>query len=139
MAQAKAAGVTLSAEIGEPPLIAEIDPSRIQSVIGNLLSNALRHTPPGGLIKVDLERSNGQAVITVADDGEGIPPELLPHVFERFVKGASSPGSGLGLAIAQDIVRAHGGKLAIESQSGSGTHAIVTLPAAPASGGLGLH
>lgn len=132
--QAQAAGVTLSAEIAEPPLIAEIDPARIRSVIGNLLSNALRHTPRGGSIKVDLEPSNGQGVVTVADDGGGIPPELLPHVFERFVKGASSTGSGLGLAIAQDIVRAHGGKLAIESQSGSGTHAIVTLPAAPASG-----
>jgi signal transduction histidine kinase len=114
-------------------LIAEIDPARIRSVIGNLLSNALRHTPRGGSIKVDLEPSNGQAVVSVADDGEGIPPELLPHVFERFVKGASSTGSGLGLAIAQDIVTAHGGKLAIESRSGSGTQAIVTLPAAPAS------
>jgi signal transduction histidine kinase len=130
--QAKAAGVTLSAEIAEPPLIAEIDPARIRSVIGNLLSNALRHTPPGGSIKVDLRPSNGQAVVAVTDDGAGIPPELLPHVFERFVKGASSPGSGLGLAIAQDIVRAHGGQLTIESKPGSGTRATVTLPGDPA-------
>lgn len=131
MAQAKVAGVTLSAEIAEPPLIAEIDPARIRSVIGNLLSNALRHTPPGGSIKVALRPSNGQAVVTVADDGEGIPLDLMAHVFERFVKGASSPGSGLGLAIAQDIVTAHGGKLAIESPPGSGTRATVTLPANP--------
>jgi signal transduction histidine kinase len=131
MTQAKSAGVALSAEIAERPLIAEIDPARIRSVIGNLLSNAIRHTPSGGSIKVDLKPLNGQAVVTVADDGEGIPPDLLPHVFERFVKGASSSGSGLGLAIAQDIVTAHGGKLAIESQPGSGTRAMVALPVSP--------
>jgi signal transduction histidine kinase len=130
MTQAKAAGVALSAEIAEPPLIAEIDPARIRSVIGNLLSNALRHTPSGGSIKVNLNASNGQAVVTVADDGGGIPPDLLPHVFERFVKGASSPGSGLGLAIAHDIVTAHGGKLVIESQPGAGTLVRLILPAA---------
>jgi two-component system sensor histidine kinase BaeS len=104
-------------------------------VIGNLLSNALRHTPPGGSISVALRPSDGQAVVIVADDGEGIPPELLPHVFERFVKGASSPGSGLGLAIARDIVTAHRGKLTIESQAGAGARASVTLPATPASAG----
>jgi signal transduction histidine kinase len=130
MTQAKAAGVALSAEIAEPPLIAEIDPARIRSVIGNLLSNALRHTPSGGSIKVNLNASNGQAVVTVADDGGGIPPDLLPHVFERFVKGASSPGSGLGLAIAHDIVTAHGGKLVIESRPGNGTLVRLILPAA---------
>jgi two-component system sensor histidine kinase BaeS len=134
-AQAQAAGMNLSAEIAEAPLIAEVDPARIRSVIGNLLSNALRHTPRGGSIKVALRPSNGQAVVTVSDDGEGIPPELLPHAFERFVKGASSPGSGLGLAIARDIVTAHGGNLTIESQPGSGTHASVTLPATPAPAG----
>lgn len=130
MTQARAARVALSAEIAEPPLIAEIDPARIRSVIGNLLSNALRHTPSGGSIKVNLKGSNGQAVVTVADDGAGVPPDLLPHVFERFVKGASSPGSGLGLAIAHDIVTAHGGKLEIESQPGAGTLVRMILPAA---------
>lgn len=130
MTQAKAAGVALSAEIAEPAFTAETDPARIRSVIGNLLSNALRHTPSGGSIKVNLKASDGQAVVTVADDGGGIPPDLLPHVFERFVKGASSPGSGLGLAIAHDIVTAHGGKLEIESQPGAGTLVRMILPAA---------
>ena len=129
-AQAEAAGVTLSAELGELPLTVEIDPARIRSVIGNLLSNALRHTRPGGSIRVEGRMSARQAVVTVADDGEGIPPELLPHVFERFVKGPSSPGSGLGLAIAHDIVTAHGGKLEIESQVGAGTVVRLILPAA---------
>jgi two-component system sensor histidine kinase BaeS len=128
-AQAQAGGVTLSAEIPEQQLTAEIDPARIQSVIGNLLSNALRHTPSGGSIKVDARPSNGLAAVTVSDDGEGIPPDLLPHVFERFVKGGSSTGSGLGLAIAHDIATAHGGKLEIESQPGAGTLVRLILPA----------
>jgi signal transduction histidine kinase len=99
-------------------------------VIANLLSNALRHTRQGGSIRVEGRMSGGQAVVTVTDDGEGVPPELLPHVFERFVKGAGSPGSGLGLAIAHDIVTAHGGKLEIESQLGTGTVVRLILPAA---------
>ena len=67
-------------------------------------------------------------MITVADTGEGISPELLPHVFERFVKGPESSGSGLGLAIAQDIVRAHGGKIELQNGEKSGAIARVTLP-----------
>jgi signal transduction histidine kinase len=70
-------------------------------------------------------------VITVTDTGEGIPPELLPHIFERFVKGAGSSGSGLGLAIVHDIVSAHGGKVEVESKAGSGTRVKLTLPSGP--------
>lgn len=128
-AQAEAAGVSQSADLAEHPLTADIDPARIRSVIGNLLSNALRHTPSGGSIKVAVRLSNEHVVVTVADDGEGIPPDLLPHVFERFVKGPSSPGSGLGLSIAHDIVTAHGGQLEIESRADSGTRVTMTLPA----------
>jgi len=119
--QAEAAHVALTAEVADngPPV--DVDPARIRSVLGNLLSNALRHTPPGGTVKVGVSGSGDEVVVTVADTGEGISPELLPHVFERFVKGATSPGSGLGLAIAHDIVTAHGGKLEIQSGVGSGT------------------
>ena len=67
------------------------------------------------------------ATITVTDTGEGIPPDVLPHVFERFAKGANSTGSGLGLAIAHDIVRAHGGRLTIDSAPGKGTAAQVAI------------
>jgi two-component system sensor histidine kinase BaeS len=125
--QADAAHVTLTAETADnlPPV--EVDPARIRSVIGNLLSNAIRHTPSGGSIKVGVSGSGSEVVVTVTDTGEGIPPELLPHVFERFVKGASSPGSGLGLAIAHDIVTAHGGNLEIQSTMGSGTTVRLTL------------
>jgi len=122
------AGVDLSAKVPEPPLTAEIDPARIRSVVGNLLSNALRHTHSGGSIRVEVMPSNDQAVVTVTDDGEGIPPDLLPHVFERFVKGAESNGSGLGLAIAHDIAEAHGGTLEVESETGSGTRLKLSLP-----------
>jgi signal transduction histidine kinase len=125
--QAEAAHVTLSAEAADnlPPV--EVDPARIRSVIGNLLSNAIRHTPEGGSVKVGVGGSGSDVVVTVTDTGEGIPPELLTHVFERFVKGASSPGSGLGLAIAHDIVTAHGGKLEIQSAAGSGTTITMKL------------
>jgi signal transduction histidine kinase len=126
--QAEAAGIGLNAGVADnlPPV--EIDPARIRGVIGNLLSNAIRHTPAGGSITVGAHASGPDVVITVTDSGEGIPPELLPHVFERFVKGAGSPGSGLGLAIVHDIVTAHGGKVDVESDAGSGTQVRLTLP-----------
>src|ERR1700676_5463040 len=125
--QAEAAHLTLTAEVADnlPPV--ELDPARIRSVLGNLLSNAIRHTPPGGSVKVRVDGSGEGVIVTVTDTGEGIPPELLPHVFERFVKGANSPGSGLGLAIAHDIVAAHGGTLEIQSAVGSGTTINLTF------------
>jgi two-component system, OmpR family, sensor histidine kinase BaeS len=126
--QADSAGLELESDLAAGLPLVDIDPARIRSVIGNLLSNAIRHTPPGGSIKVGLSRSGDQAVVTVADTGEGIRPELLPHVFERFVKGADSNGSGLGLAIAHDIAAAHRGKLEIESEPGSGTRLRLSLP-----------
>lgn len=128
-AQAAAAGLTLGADIADQPMTVEIDPARIRSVLGNLLSNAIRHTPTGRSVRVTVSPSGDNVVITVTDTGGGIPPELLPRVFDRFVKGANSPGSGLGLAIAHDIVTAHGGKLDIESELGSGTTVRLTLPA----------
>lgn len=125
---AESGGIVLESGLASDVPAIDIDPARIRSVIGNLLSNAIRHTPPGGSIKVGLSRSGEQAVATVADTGEGIPPQLLPHVFERFVRGADSNGSGLGLAIAHDIATAHGGKLGIESEPGAGTRVRLSLP-----------
>ena len=126
--QADAAHLALESDLAADLAQVEVDPGRIRSVIGNLLSNAIRHTPPEGSIKVGLSRSGDQAVVIVADSGEGITPELLPHVFERFVKGAESNGSGLGLAIAHDIAEAHGGTLEVESEAGSGTRLKLSLP-----------
>ena len=125
--QAESKGLTLTAEVAEGAPPVEVDPARIRQVIGNLLSNSIRHTPSGGSIRVAV---SAPATVAVTDTGEGIPPELLPHVFERFTKGPNSTGSGLGLAIAHDIVSAHGGRLSLESTFGSGTSATVTIPVA---------
>ena len=100
----------------------------MRQVIGNLMSNAIRHTPSGGSVKIAVSSSGDQVTISVSDTGEGIPPDLLPHVFERFVKGPNSTGSGLGLAIARDIISAHRGTLQATSPAQEGTRVTVVLP-----------
>jgi signal transduction histidine kinase len=120
--QVESAGVSLTTEVADALPSVEVDPARIRQVISNLLSNAIRHTPSGGSVKVGVNPST----LTVSDTGEGIPPELLPHVFERFAKGLNSKGSGLGLAIAHDIIEAHGGTLTIASETGKGTVATIS-------------
>jgi len=123
---------------GLPPL--DVDPVRIGEVLSNLLSNALRHTPSGGSVVISAEPAespgpaetggDGRAVaIAVEDTGAGIPPEALPHVFDRFVKAADSGGAGLGLAIAKSLVEAHGGTITAESPPGEGTTMRFVLPA----------
>jgi len=129
--QAEAAGIALSTDVPDDPPPIEIDPGRIRGVVGNLISNAIRHTPAGGSVTVGVHASDSGMVITVTDSGEGISPELLPHIFERFVKGAGSSGSGLGLAIVHDIVSAHGGKVEVESKAGEGTGIRLILPIDP--------
>jgi two-component system sensor histidine kinase BaeS len=99
-------------------------------VHANLVANALRHTQPGGQVRVDASPAAAGVQIVVRDDGDGIPAELLSRVFDRFVKGADSPGSGLGLAIVRDIVEAHGGAVTVASTPGAGTEVRLTLPAA---------
>lgn len=127
--QAETARVSLTTETKDVPSV-DVDPARIRQVIGNLLSNAIRHTPSGGSVGVSVDKTEGKISVAVTDTGEGIPPELLPHVFERFVKGANSNGSGLGLAIAHDIVKAHGGTTEIDSRPGQGTTIAFKLPTA---------
>jgi signal transduction histidine kinase len=125
--RAAAAGVafTLAAE-PVPPL--DIDPVRVRQVLENLLDNALRHTPRGGTIRIEV-RPEGRAVLfRVADTGAGISPEALPHIFDRFWKSADSGGSGLGLAIARGLIEAHGGQIRADSIPGRGTVVSFTLP-----------
>jgi signal transduction histidine kinase len=124
--QAESAGVSLTAEVADNLPTVQVDPARIRQVISNLLSNAIRHTPSGGSVKVAVSSASDQVTLTVTDTGEGVPPDLLPHVFERFVKGPNSKGSGLGLAIAHDIIEAHGGTLTITSETGKGTVATIS-------------
>jgi two-component system OmpR family sensor kinase len=112
---------------------AAIDPQRIREVLTNLLSNALRYTPPGGEVKVHLTEtsSGGERTVTVSiqDNGPGIDPGILPHVFERFYKSSDSGGMGLGLSIAKYLVEAHDGKIWTESDVGKGTNIAFSLPA----------
>ncbi len=130
MAAAESAGVKLSASVdgGLPPL--DVDPVRMRSVFGNVIANALAHTPADGSVKVNAAREGDQIAIAVTDTGAGIAPELLPRVFDRFVKSRESKGSGLGLAIAHDIVVAHGGSISVDSTVGTGTTVHMILPIA---------
>jgi signal transduction histidine kinase len=105
-------------------------------VLANLLGNALRHTPPGGRVEVTATAADGRVQLAVADTGEGIPPELLERIFERFYRAdparAHAPdggGSGIGLTITRAIVQAHGGRIHAESHGpGRGARFVVTLP-----------
>ncbi|GAA2552343.1 HAMP domain-containing sensor histidine kinase [Winogradskya consettensis] len=125
---AHAAGVELVSLVrGDPVLPA--DAVRLRQLIGNLVSNAIRHTPPGGTVTVAAH----QGTITVRDTGIGIAPENLPKIFDRFWRADESRsratgGSGLGLAIARKIAEAHGGTIAVESEPDHGTLFTVTLP-----------
>ena len=129
--QARAAQVTLTADSAAGLPAANVDPQRIRQVLGNLLANSLRSTPAGGRVTLSSRASLDGAMVTVevADTGRGIAPELLPRVFDRFVKGEGSPGSGLGLAICRDIIRAHGGDISIASEPSRGTTVTFTVPA----------
>jgi two-component system sensor histidine kinase BaeS len=130
-AAADAAGVRLGSDLAADLGPVEADPARLRGALSNLVGNALRHTPAGGSVRV-LARPWGSppgVEIRVADDGEGIPPELLDRVLDRFVKGEGSPGSGLGLAIVRDVVVAHGGSVSVASAPGEGTTVTLRLPA----------
>lgn len=125
-----AKGVELVVEAG-PRTVARVDRQRTGQVLGNLLTNALRHTPPGGTVTVRAAPVGPErAVLTVADTGEGIAADRLPHVFERFWRGDSARdrdhgGSGIGLTIARALVEAHGGTLTAASP-GPGRGAVFT-------------
>jgi two-component system OmpR family sensor kinase len=113
-----------------PPVTTRGDTELLRRVLWNLLDNAIRHSPPNGRIAITVDGEQGQCSITVQDYGEGIPPEHLPHVFDRFyrVRQSHPGGTGLGLAIAKAIVEAHRGQIAIESVVGSGTTVTIVLP-----------
>lgn len=109
------------------------DPERINEVTGNLLSNAFKFTQAGGTVELTAAPADGSVVIQVRDTGAGIPPEQLPHVFEKFYqadnqRAASAKGTGLGLAIAKEIVEAHHGQIRCESNVGAGTLFTLLLP-----------
>jgi two-component system, OmpR family, sensor histidine kinase BaeS len=131
LSQAEDAGVsvTVDAESDLPEI--ELDPVRIREVVVNLVINALRHTPQEGSIIVDVATDPAGALVSVRDDGTGIQPDALPHVFDRFVKSADSTGTGLGLTIARDLVEAHGGSITAISSPEEGTTVSFTIPGRP--------
>ena len=136
-----AKAVALHTEAGDTaPIWA--DRQRLTQVLGNLLDNALRHTPAGGHVTLTTTRRGPEVAFTVTDDGDGIPAGHLPHVFERFYRADSARdrghgGSGLGLAIAKALTEAHGGHISAASRGpGQGTTFTVAVPVASQSEGV---
>ncbi|MDQ7803754.1 HAMP domain-containing sensor histidine kinase [Amycolatopsis sp. A133] len=136
--RAAAAGVTLTVEaLGEAALTA--DPVRLRQVVGNLVTNAIRHTPPGGRVTIRISSTVDAVTLAVADTGTGIAAEDRPHVFDRFWRAEKSRnrqtgGSGLGLAIVRHLVAAHGGTVDVESEVDVGSTFTVRLPKPDLSG-----
>ena len=109
-----------------------MDVRHIGRVLNNLVSNAMRYTPAGGTVAISAHRTGAQVEVSVSDNGEGIPSEDLPHIFESFYRGEKSRsratgGAGLGLAIARGIIQAHGGQIWVESHPGVGTKFIFRI------------
>jgi signal transduction histidine kinase len=130
--QADAAGVELRADVSAGIPAVEMDSVRIREVLENLVINALRYTPAtGGVIRIGCQPAAGpdrRVEFSVADNGRGIAPEELPHIFDRYYKSRDSGGSGLGLAIAKRLVEAHNGAIEAASTPGSGTTFRFRIP-----------
>ena len=133
-AAALAKRIALKSSVEPGPMLLEGDPDRIDQVLANLLSNALKFTPAGGTVDIRLRRDGEHARLTVADSGIGIAPDILPHVFDRFRQADSSTtrthgGLGLGLALVRYLVEAHGGTVRAESPgAGAGASFVIGLP-----------
>jgi signal transduction histidine kinase len=129
-------------EADVPTLEAVIDEARVQRVLANLLTNAIKYSPKGGAVRVTVTTTDGpdgkSALLIVRDEGVGIPQDDLPHIFGRFSRAANAvgrfPGTGLGLASARELVELHGGTICVESDEGKGSTFVVRLPLTPASG-----
>ncbi|QHN02876.1 HAMP domain-containing histidine kinase [Granulicella sp. WH15] len=133
---AKVSHIALSIHATQP-VFAAIDPERLHLLCSNLIHNALQHSPHDSEIRAIVDTHDNIAELRIEDDGEGIAPEILPHVFDRFYRGDASRsrrtgGTGLGLSIVKAIVQRFHGEICLESKPGAGTTAIVTLPLASA-------
>jgi len=141
--QASSRGVSLTLGDVDVGSVSVVDPDRIGQMLRNLISNAIRHTPAGGSITLDCRREGQSNVIAVRDTGQGIKPEDLPHVFERFYRGEKSRsratgGAGLGLAIVKQLAEAHGGQVWVESTPGHGATFYVRLPGGEDASSMGV-
>jgi signal transduction histidine kinase len=109
------------------------DADQLQSAVQNLVSNAVKYSNPGGKVRVGLRLVGGQALLSVEDDGIGIPDSDQEHLFERFFRAGNTgdiPGTGLGLALVRQVIERHHGSVALSSVVGEGTQVTVTLPVA---------
>jgi two-component system heavy metal sensor histidine kinase CusS len=134
-ASAADSGISLTTAVSTEPVVAELDRTLVQRAVGNLVSNAVAHTPPGGSVVLATNAEAATIRIEVSDTGAGIPAEALPKVFDRFFRvdqsrSQASGGTGLGLAIVQSIMLLHGGNVEIASQLGRGTRVTLRMPAA---------
>jgi len=130
------AGIALAVELAGGDVRASMDRDRIAQVLLGFVDNALKHTPAGGIVTVFAREAPGAVVLGVRDTGPGITESELPHVFDRFFRGQAAPGTpkgtGLGLSIAQELVEAHGSRVEVSSERGSGATFSFRLPRAAA-------
>ncbi len=131
----EAPGITVRTELPPGPVTVPVDRSRVRQLLLNLVTNAIKYTPSGGRVSLALVDQGEAAALIVGDDGIGIPPASLPHIFDRFYRADTArtrtgarPGAGLGLAITKWIAEAHGGTIAVQSRPGRGTVFTVSLP-----------
>jgi signal transduction histidine kinase len=121
-------GARIELDVADDLPLLDVDPIRLREVLANLVANGLRYIGSSGTVRI-IGRTTADAVLLeVADDGAGIPADLLPTVFDRFAKSPESRGTGLGLAIAKAIVEAHGGRISADSPPGQGTTIRIELP-----------
>ena len=126
---AKDRNVKLAKATPSAPVVVDGDRVRLQQVLSNLLENALKHTDAGGTIEVHLRSCNQQATISVRDTGEGIPIDVLPHVFEPFTHHGNGAGLGLGLNVSRHLAELHGGQITVNSAGpGTGAEFVLILP-----------
>ena len=139
LAHAERDGVTLAVALPAAPAVALVDAPAVGRALGNLVANALRHTPAGGRVSVRLSTGAGRARIAVSDTGPGVPADALPHLFERFYRAdeRAGVGSGLGLALAREWAERDGGRVEVASPPGEGATFTLVLPLADGVSGDG--
>jgi signal transduction histidine kinase len=132
-AEADEKKISLCPQLCPSPVRAMLDPQRIEQVVGNLVSNALRYIPESGHIQISVEKNSAQALLTISDDGPGVPAEDVANIFMRFWRGdrsrsRASGGAGLGLAIARQLVEAQGGQIFAENRPEGGLKISIQFP-----------
>ena len=133
--------ITIQSIVASSPGTFRADPSSLDELVGNLVDNAVRYTPEGGTVTVEVDAFEDGAAVTVRDTGPGISPEDLEHIFEPFYRGNAQkniPGTGLGLPIVKRIAERHGGKVEVQTALGEGAAFRVLLPRTGTRGAGGI-